>query len=95
MRELSSNSVSGDARIRGNLADGGKLSAESVSGDISIAMPRSLSAHVVGESFSGSLQRAGRAHQQDQVRPGLGFRSPLWQRQRRRSGSRRSRVMGS
>lgn len=73
LRELSSNSVSGDAHIRGNLADGGKLSAESVSGDITIAMPRSLSAHVVGESFSGSLNAPGARINKTKYGPGSDF----------------------
>ena len=73
LRKLSSNSVSGDATIRGNLADGGKLGAESVSGNITVTMPRTLSARVTGESFSGNLEAPGAEIIKTKYGPGSNF----------------------
>lgn len=59
VRQISFASVSGDADIRVGLADGGSIKTESVSGNTTLYLPKSLSARVRGESFSGDLSIPG------------------------------------
>lgn len=73
LRRVSSNSVSGNARLQVGLADGGRISAESVSGDIIVVAPRSLSANVAGETFSGHLRAPGADIQKPRFGPGASF----------------------
>ncbi|GGK08126.1 DUF4097 family beta strand repeat-containing protein [Luteimonas terricola] len=55
LARLEASTVSGDARVRGGIADGGRFSFESVSGDIRLALPRDASARVEASTFSGDL----------------------------------------
>lgn len=68
VRELVTNTVSGNARIRTGLARNGEIRLTTVSGDLSLALPKDLSARVSAESFSGSLK----APNADIVRPKYG-----------------------
>ncbi len=59
VRELTANTVSGDADVRTALAGGGEIKLESVSGDLSLLLPKETSAQVSGETFSGTLKATG------------------------------------
>jgi DUF4097 and DUF4098 domain-containing protein YvlB len=48
-------SVSGDIRVRGDLAPGGRYSFEAVSGSLTLAVPAGSSARFDVESFSGGI----------------------------------------
>ncbi len=73
VRRLSSSTVSGNATLQVGLADGGSVKAESVSGDIKVIAPRSLSANVTGESFSGHLRAPGATIHKPEFGPGSDF----------------------
>lgn len=73
LRRLSANTVSGEVDVRTALADGGEIKAETVSGDIRLALPRSLSARVTGQSFSGSLAAPGARVKKEEYGPGSSF----------------------
>jgi DUF4097 and DUF4098 domain-containing protein YvlB len=73
VRRLTSNTVSGNATLQVGLADGGSIKAESVSGDIKVITPKSLSANVSGESFSGHLRAPGATINKPQFGPGSDF----------------------
>jgi DUF4097 and DUF4098 domain-containing protein YvlB len=73
VKRLSSNSVSGDATLKVGLADGGKITADSVSGSITVIAPKSLSATVSGESFSGHLSAPGATIHKPEFGPGADF----------------------
>ena len=65
--------MSGNASFTGALADSGRISAESVSGDIRLTLPKSLSARVHAESFSGSLSAPGVSVSRPKYGPGSSF----------------------
>jgi DUF4097 and DUF4098 domain-containing protein YvlB len=73
VRRLSSSTVSGNATLQVGLAEGGSIKAESVSGDIKVITPRSLSANVSGESFSGHLRAPGATIHKPEFGPGSDF----------------------
>ena len=73
LRDVSAASVSGDTELRIGLADGGSIDAESVSGNIRLFLPKSLSARVSGESFSGSLRAPGAHIERPKYGPGSSF----------------------
>jgi DUF4097 and DUF4098 domain-containing protein YvlB len=73
MRWLSIGTVSGDVTVRGGLADEGEIKAESVSGDIHLYLPKTLSARVSGESFSGTLRAPGAKIRKEEFGPGSSF----------------------
>ncbi|MGN7919621.1 DUF4097 family beta strand repeat-containing protein [Lysobacter sp. 22409] len=83
LAKLSGNSVSGDLRVTGALADGGEISLETVSGDVRLSLPRVLSATVRGQSFSGDLS----APEAQIVRPKHGPGSSFEHRYGNGSGS--------
>ena len=70
VRRLSANTVSGAVDLRTALADDGDIKVETVSGDIHLALPRSLSARVSAESFSGSLAAPGARVRKEEFGPG-------------------------
>lgn len=73
LRRVSSASVSGDAALRFALAEGGEVGTESVSGNVLLVLPKSLSARVVGESFSGTLSAPGAQIDKPKYGPGASF----------------------
>lgn len=73
LRELSASSVSGDMTIRTGLADGGSIDTESVSGNAMIILPKSVSARVSGETFSGDLSAPGARINKAEFGPGADF----------------------
>lgn len=73
VRRVSTATVSGDADIRVALANGGSIKSESVSGEITLVLPKSLSARVVGESFSGDLRAPGARIHKPKYGPGSSF----------------------
>ena len=73
LRRLSTTTVSGNANLQVGLADGGSVKAESVSGDIKVVTPKSLSARVNAESFSGHLRAPGATIDKPQFGPGSSF----------------------
>jgi hypothetical protein len=73
LRRLSANTVSGEVDVRTALANGGDIKAETVSGDIHLVLPRSLSARVTAESFSGSLAAPGARVRKEEYGPGSSF----------------------
>ncbi|WP_379654990.1 DUF4097 family beta strand repeat-containing protein [Pseudoxanthomonas sp. UC19_8] len=73
LRELSTNSVSGSTRVSTALARNGKLSLSSVSGSVLLVAPKDLSAHVSGETFSGSLKATGARIEKPEYGPGRSF----------------------
>ena len=73
MRWLSIGTVSGDVSVRGALADEGRIQSKSVSGDIHLHLPRSLSARVNGQSFSGALRAPGATIRKETFGPGSSF----------------------
>ena len=70
LRRLSANTVSGEVDVHTALADGGDIKAETVSGDIHLTLPRSLSARVTAQSFSGSLAAPGARVKKEEYGPG-------------------------
>lgn len=70
---LASDTVSGEANLRGALAPGGRVHAESVSGGIKLILPKDLSARVSGESFSGTLAAPGARIIRPEHGPGSSF----------------------
>lgn len=70
LHRVSTSSVSGDADVRTVLADGGTLKAESVSGEVLLTLPKSLSARVTGESFSGDISAPGAHVEKPKYGPG-------------------------
>ncbi len=70
LRHLSASTVSGQVDVRGALADGGQIKTETVSGDVHLHLPRTLSARVRGESFSGSLKAPGASVKKEEFGPG-------------------------
>lgn len=72
-RRLDTSSVSGNASYVGGLAAGGRITVESVSGDIRLTLPKSLSAQVHGESFSGGLSAPGAHIDKPRYGPGASF----------------------
>jgi hypothetical protein len=70
VRQLNTNTVSGDTSVRVALDDGGQLKAETVSGDIRLHLPKSLSARVTAESFSGTLSAPGAKVDKEEYGPG-------------------------
>jgi len=73
VRRYAGSSVSGDMRIDTALAAGGRLMVESVSGDVDLQLPRTLSATVRGESFSGTLAAPGATINRPRHGPGSSF----------------------
>lgn len=73
VRELSASTVSGNAKLQAGLARMGEIKLESVSGDLLLVLPKSLSARVSGESFSGGLRAPGAAIQKPRHGPGSSF----------------------
>jgi hypothetical protein len=73
LRRLAASTVSGQVDVHGALADGGEIKANTVSGDIHLRMPRTLSARVSGESFSGSLKAPGASVKKEEFGPGSSF----------------------
>lgn len=67
---MSTNSVSGSTRVSTALARNGKLSLSSVSGGVLLVAPKDLSAHVSGETFSGSLKATGATIEKPEYGPG-------------------------
>ena len=59
IRDLSASTVSGRADVSTALAPAGEISMESVSGSLLLRLPKDVSAHVTGESFSGGLKATG------------------------------------
>jgi len=73
LRRLSTGTVSGSTTMRVALADGGTIKSETVSGDIRLHVPRSLSAQVSGETFSGTLEAPGAKIDKEEFGPGASF----------------------
>ncbi|MGO1071814.1 DUF4097 family beta strand repeat-containing protein [Lysobacter sp. CA199] len=73
LSKISGNSVSGDLRIAGALADGAEVSLETVSGDVRLTLPRNVSATVRGQSFSGDLNAPDAQVQRPKHGPGSSF----------------------
>jgi hypothetical protein len=73
LRRLSTATVSGNTRVRVGLADGGEIHSETVSGDLEVHLPRTLSARVSGESFSGDLHAPGAKIRKEEFGPGSSF----------------------
>lgn len=73
VRRLSTGTVSGDADVKVGLLDGGEIRSETVSGDIRLRLPKSLSAQVRGESFSGDLDAPGVRVRKEEFGPGKSF----------------------
>src|SRR5690606_31357852 len=59
LARLEASTVSGDARVRAGIADGGRFSFESVSGDIRLGLPGDASARVEASTFSGDIEAPG------------------------------------
>lgn len=70
VRGLSANSVSGDIGARIGLASGGEIRGETVSGDFRLQLPKTLSARVSAESFSGTLSAPGAKVHKEEFGPG-------------------------
>ena len=70
LRRVSTSTVSGDAVVRVALASGGALKADSVSGEVLLTLPKSLSARVTGESFSGDMSAPGARVERPKYGPG-------------------------
>ena len=73
MRWLSIGTVSGEVTVHAGLADDGEIKSESVSGDIHLYLPKTLSARVSGESFSGTLRAPGAKIRKEEFGPGSSF----------------------
>lgn len=70
LRELSTNSVSGDTKVSTGLARNGKVSLSSVSGGVLLVVPKDVSAHVSAETFSGDLKASGARIEKPEYGPG-------------------------
>jgi hypothetical protein len=70
LRSVSISTVSGDTSARIALASGGDAKVESVSGDILLQLPRTLSARVSAETFSGSLSAPDAKVRKEEFGPG-------------------------
>ena len=70
LTRLSTATVSGDVHARAGLADGANVKAESVSGEITLVLPKSTSARVNGETFSGDLRIPGAEVHRPKYGPG-------------------------
>lgn len=57
-QDVQMESVSGDVRFDGGLAQGGSLEASTVSGDVEAALPSGLAADFALETFSGGIDNA-------------------------------------
>jgi DUF4097 and DUF4098 domain-containing protein YvlB len=55
VRELSVNTVSGDADLSLGLVENGRINAESLSGDVSLRLPAGTGAKLEVETFSGTI----------------------------------------
>lgn len=75
VRGLSANSVSGDIAARIGLASGGEIRGETVSGNFTLHLPRSLSARVEAESFSGDLDAPGAKVDKEEFGPGSSLKT--------------------
>ncbi|MEH6416627.1 DUF4097 family beta strand repeat-containing protein [Pseudomonas sp. CGJS7] len=73
LSRVSGNSVSGDLRVAGGLADGAEVSLETVSGDVRLTLPSNVSANVHGQSFSGDLNAPGAQIVRPKHGPGSSF----------------------
>lgn len=73
VRDLSANTVSGNADLRTALAPKGEIKLESVSGDLVLVLPRNVSAQARGESFSGDLKATGARIRKPEHGPGSSF----------------------
>src|SRR3546814_6662561 len=73
VRRLSITSLYCNATLQLVLSDGGSVTAESVSGNIKVVAPKSLSATVHAESFSGHLRAPGVAIDKPRFGPGSSF----------------------
>ena len=73
LHRLFTATVSGDATARVALAEGGSIKSETVSGEIILVLPKSLSARVAGESFSGDLSAPGAKIERPKYGPGSSF----------------------
>ncbi|KAB7763823.1 DUF4097 family beta strand repeat-containing protein [Xanthomonas maliensis] len=75
---LQAQSVSGATTLRiGALAPGGSVSAESVSGSIRLALPRTSSAALSIETFSGGIQSSVGRVEQPEYGPGKSLKASL------------------
>lgn len=66
--------VSGDMHVRTALAPRSRMKLETVSGDIDLSLPRTLSADVRAESFSGTLRAPGAPVRRTEHGPGASLR---------------------
>ncbi|MEO6102089.1 MAG: DUF4097 family beta strand repeat-containing protein [Pseudoxanthomonas sp.] len=73
VRDLSANTVSGNADLRTALAPKGEIKLESVSGDLVLVVPKNVSAQARGESFSGNLKASGAQIHKPEHGPGSSF----------------------
>lgn len=73
VRKLSGSSVSGDLIVDTALARNGEIAMDTVSGAVKLSLPRSVSATVTGESFSGDLSATGAQVQRPKHGPGASF----------------------
>lgn len=70
LARLEVGTVSGDASVRGGIADGGRFSFDSVSGNVRLALPADSSARVEASTFSGDIRAPGAAVQHKRLGPG-------------------------
>lgn len=73
VRDLSANTVSGNADLRTALAPKGEIKLESVSGYLVLVLPRNVSAQARGESFSGDLKATDAKIRKPEHGPGSSF----------------------
>lgn len=73
VRSLRFSTVSGDLGARVGLAKGGTIHGETVSGSVRLNLPKSLSARVSAESFSGDLRAPGVEVRKEEFGPGKSF----------------------
>jgi len=55
-KDANFSTVSGDTKIQGGIADGGKLTVDSMSGDVELGLPGNTSARLEASTFSGDLR---------------------------------------
>jgi DUF4097 and DUF4098 domain-containing protein YvlB len=55
-KDANFSTVSGDTKILGGIADGGKLTVDSMSGDVELGLPGDTSARLEASTFSGDLR---------------------------------------
>jgi hypothetical protein len=70
VRRLSAATVSGNTTLDVGLADGGEIHSETVSGDIRLRLPKTVSARVNVQSFSGDLSAPGAKVRKEEFGPG-------------------------